>query len=91
MDGKRTAASLDSHRIANALIALLTTSAGIITVVSLGRRRPNLNFSEARQIIQQVHATTQRLERSLHDQRRELNDAHRKISAVTKGLEEPVK
>jgi hypothetical protein len=39
--------------------------------------------------LQQILANTQRIDRSLQDQRRVLNDAHKRISAMTKGLEKP--
>jgi len=74
-----------------ALIVLLTVSIGIVAVVYLDQRRPNANFCELRQTVQKILTSTQRLERSLHDQRRVLNDAHKRISAVTKGVEKPVR
>jgi hypothetical protein len=74
------------------LIALVTVAAGIVAIVYLDRPRSGsaLNsMCEIRQTMQQILANTQQLERSLHDQRRVLNDAHKRISAVTKGVKKP--
>jgi hypothetical protein len=46
---------------------------------------------ELRQTLNQILANTQRIEHSLHNQRRVLNDAHKRISAVTKGVEKPAR
>jgi hypothetical protein len=41
---------------------------------------------ELRQTVDQILANTKRIDRSLKDQRRVVNDAHKQISAVTKGV-----
>jgi IS1 family transposase len=71
--------------------ALITGSVGIVAVVYLDRRRPNSNLNELRETVQQIVASTQRLERSLKDRRRVINDAHKKTSDVTKGVEKPAR
>jgi hypothetical protein len=43
---------------------------------------------ELRQKIDKILANTARIDRSLRDQRSVLNDAHKRISAVTKGVRE---
>jgi len=51
--------------------------------------RPGLRLTavyEIRQTLQQILASTEKIDRSLHDQRRVLYDAHKRISAVTKGV-----
>jgi len=45
---------------------------------------------EIRQPLQQILASTAKIDRSLHDQRRVLYGAHKRISTVTKGIEKPV-
>jgi hypothetical protein len=44
---------------------------------------------EVRLALQQILANTQKIDNSLRDQRRVLNDAHKRISTVTKGVEKP--
>jgi hypothetical protein len=41
---------------------------------------------EIRQTLQQILASTEKIDRSPHDQRRALYDAHKRISSVTKGV-----
>jgi len=41
---------------------------------------------EIQRTMQQVLNNTQKIDRSLDDQRRILNDAHKRISSVTKGV-----
>ena len=44
---------------------------------------------ELRQNIDQILENTKRIDRSLQDQRSVVNDAHKQISAVTKGVKKP--
>ncbi len=44
---------------------------------------------EVRLALQQILASTQKIENSLDQQRHVLCDAHKRISAVTKGVEKP--
>jgi hypothetical protein len=44
---------------------------------------------ELRQTIDQIFANTGKIDRSIKDQRRVLNDAHKRICAVTKGSKNP--
>jgi hypothetical protein len=46
---------------------------------------------ELRQTINQILANTHEIDRSLQDQRRVLNDAHKRICTVTKGVEKPTR
>ncbi len=46
---------------------------------------------EVRQALQQILVDIRQIDASLHDQRRVLNDAHKKICAVTKGVEKAAK
>lgn len=64
----------------------------VLLILVSARRRP-LNTSaggELRRALDQILANTRNIERALEQQRRVLNDAHKRISAVTKGLEKPV-
>jgi hypothetical protein len=47
------------------------------------RRRPAWHCV---QTLTEILANTEKIDRSLHDQRRVLYDAHKRISAVTKGV-----
>jgi hypothetical protein len=44
-----------------------------------------------RQALQQILANTQALERSMYEQRRVINDAHKKITALSKVVVKPAK
>ena len=47
------------------------------------------NVGELRATLSQVQADTQNMDQSLRQQRRVLYDAHRRLCAVTKGVEKP--
>lgn len=74
------------------LIIFLATVAGIVAVVYLDRRGQISALTavcELRQALNQILANTEETNDSLHDQRRVLHDAHKRICAVTKGVEKP--
>ena len=71
------------------MIVFLTTMVGIVAVVYLDRRRPNSDLREIHQALQQILANTEKIDSSLHDQRRALNDAYKQISAVPKRVQNP--
>lgn len=51
--------------------------------------RSRLSGCELRRTLEQILASTKSIEIDLKQQRSVLNDAHRKIHAVTKGLQKP--
>lgn len=74
------------------LIISLATVAGIVAVVYLDRRgqiSALTTVCELRQALNQILTSTEKTNDSLHDQRRVLHDAHKRICAVTKGVEKP--
>jgi len=76
-------------------IALLVCCVAIVVLAALlyaaGRGYLSVltGIGELRATLSRVLADTQTIELSLRQQRRVLYDAHRRISAVTKGLEKP--
>jgi Na+-translocating ferredoxin:NAD+ oxidoreductase RnfG subunit len=70
-------------------LAVITVLAILIYVVSRGQISALSTACEVRLALQQILASIQEIDSSLRDQRRVLNDAHRRISAVTKGVEKP--
>jgi Na+-translocating ferredoxin:NAD+ oxidoreductase RnfG subunit len=72
-------------------LAVITVLANLIYVSSRGQISAVTAVCEIRQTFQQVLANTEKIDRSLHDQRRVLYDAHRRISRVTKGVEKPAR
>ena len=46
-------------------------------------------LSQPKQTLQQILSNTQVIEQNLLQQRRVLNDAHKRITAVSKGLQKP--
>jgi hypothetical protein len=74
------------------LVVFLATVAGIVAVVYLDRRGqiPALTaIREVREALNQILVNTEKTNNSLRDQRRVLYDAHKRICAVTKGVEKP--
>jgi hypothetical protein len=71
------------------LICLVVIIALAILKYFRGRssESPLTGVSEMRQTLHQILAETQTIERLLVRQRRVLNDAHKRIHAVSKGLE----
>ena len=68
--------------IAVLAILIYVTSRSQISVLSAD--------CEIRLALQQIIANTEKIDRSLQDQRRVLYDAHKRISSVTKGVSKPV-
>ena len=67
-------------------LAVITVLAILIYVASRGQISALAAVCELRQTLQQVLANTEKIDRSLHDQRRILCDAHKRISSLTKGV-----
>jgi hypothetical protein len=72
-------------------LAVIVVLAILIDVASRGQIAALTAVCELRQTLQQVLVNTERIDRSLHEQRRVLNDAHKRIYAVTKGVEKPAR
>ena len=70
--------------------AVIMVLAILICIASRGQISTLTAVYEIRQTLQQILASTEKIDHSLHDQRRVLFDAHKRISAVTKGVEKPV-
>ena len=70
--------------------AVIMVLAILICIASRGQISVLTAVYEIRQTLQQILASTEKIAHSLHDQRRVLFDAHKRISAVTKGVEKPV-
>jgi CHASE3 domain sensor protein len=66
-----------------AVIVVLTV---LLYVASRGQISALTAVHEIRHTLQQVIANTEKIDRSLDNQRRVLCDAHKRISAVTKGV-----
>jgi CHASE3 domain sensor protein len=71
-------------------LAVIVVLAILICIASRGQISTLTAVYEIRQTLQQILASTEKIDHSLHDQRRVLFDAHKRISAVTKGVEKPV-
>ena len=67
-------------------LAVIAVLAVLIYVASRGQISALTAVCELRQTLQQILANTEKIDRSLHDQRRVLYDAHKRISSVTKGV-----
>ena len=72
-------------------LAVMAVLAVLIYVASRGQISALTAVCELRQTLNQILARTEKIDRSLHDQRRVLCDAHKRISAVTKGVEKPAR
>ena len=67
-------------------LAVIGVLAVLIYVTGRGQISAITAACELRQTLQQILANTEKIDRSLHDQRRVLYDAHKRISSVTKGV-----
>jgi hypothetical protein len=72
-----------------ACVAVIVVLAILIYVVSRGQLSALSTICELHINLQQILDNTEKIEQLLHDQRRILNDAHKRITTVTKGLEKP--
>jgi hypothetical protein len=73
-------------------LAVIAVLAIPIYAASRGQIAALTAVCELRQALNQILAHTEKIDRSLHDLRRVLNDAHKRISsAVTKGVEKPTR
>jgi len=72
-------------------LAVIALMAILIYVSSRGQSSALSAIGEARRTLDQIVAGGRNLEHMLTEQRSVLNDAHRKIHAVTKGLEKPLR
>jgi len=70
-------------------LAVIAVLAILIYVVSQNQISALTAACEVRLALQQILDRTEKIERSLHDQRRVLYDAHKRISTVTKGVSKP--
>ena len=70
-----------------ACLADIVALAILIYVVGRSRIRTNIEAYKVRLTLQLLLFGIYVIERSLRNQRRALNDAHRRICAVTKGVE----
>jgi hypothetical protein len=67
-------------------LAVIVVLAALLYAAGRGQVSALTPVYEIRQTLQQILASTEKIDRSLHDQRRVLYDAHKRISAVTKGV-----
>jgi CHASE3 domain sensor protein len=67
-------------------LTVIVVLAILICIASRGQISSLTAVYEIRQTLQNILASTEKIDRSLHDQRRVLYDAHKRISAVTKGI-----
>lgn len=72
-------------------LAVIALMAILIYVSSRGQSSALTAIGEVRRTLDQIVAGGRNLEHMLTEQRSVLNDAHRKIHAVTKGLEKPLR
>jgi len=72
-------------------LAVIALMAILIYVSSCGQSSALSAIGEVRRTLDQIVAGGRNLEHMLTEQRSVLNDAHRKIHAVTKGLEKPLR
>ena len=72
-------------------LAVIALMAILIYVSSRGQSSALTAIGEVRRTLDQIVAGGRNLEHMLTQQRSVLNDAHRKIHAVTKGLEKPLR
>ena len=72
-------------------LAIIALMAILIYVSSRGQSSALSAIGEVRRTLDQIVAGGRNLEHMLTQQRSVLNDAHRKIHAVTKGLEKPLR
>ncbi|MGA8090252.1 MAG: hypothetical protein WCA10_23470 [Terracidiphilus sp.] len=70
-------------------LAVIVVLAILIYVATRGQINALTAVYEMRLTLQQVLANTQKIDCSLDKQRRVLFDAHKRISAVTKGVTKP--
>lgn len=66
-------------------LAVIAVLGILIYIASRGQIAAVTAAYELRQAHSQILANTEKIDRSLHQQRRILCDAHKRISAVTKG------
>ena len=71
-------------------LAVIVVLAALLYAAGRGYITALSGIAELRATLAQVHADTEEIERSLRQQRRVLYDAHKRVSAVTKGMEKPV-
>jgi len=69
--------------------AVIAVLAILIYVVGRSHIYALVAAYEDRLTLQQILANTEKIERSLQDQRRVLYDAHKRISSVSKGVSKP--
>ena len=67
-------------------LAVIVMLAILVYVSTRGQIAALKDVCEARLTLQQILANTEKIDQSLRDQRRVLFDAHKRISAVTKGV-----
>jgi hypothetical protein len=72
-------------------LAVIALMAILIYVSSRGQSSALSAIGEVRRTLDQIVAGGRNIEHMLTQQRSVLNDAHRKIHAVTKGLEKPLR
>ena len=72
-------------------LAVIAVMAILLYVASRGQLSALSAVCELRQALNQILANTHAIDRSLRDQRRVLYDAHKRICAVTKGVEKAAK
>jgi uncharacterized oligopeptide transporter (OPT) family protein len=68
-------------------LVVIVVLAALLYVAARGYISALSSVAELGAILAQVRAHTEEIERSLRQQRRVLYDAHKRLSAVTKGLE----
>jgi hypothetical protein len=68
-------------------MAVIVVLAILIYVVSRSQLAALSTICELRMTLQQIFDSTKTIDQLLHAQRRVLNDAHKRITTVTKGIE----
>jgi Na+-translocating ferredoxin:NAD+ oxidoreductase RnfG subunit len=72
-------------------LAVIGLLAALFYTANRGQIAALTGLCDVRQALQQILANTQTLERTMCEQRRVINDAHKKITAVSKGVIKPAK
>jgi hypothetical protein len=72
-------------------LAVIGLLAALFYTSNRGQISALTGLSDVRQALQQILANTQTLERTMCEQRHVINDAHKKITAVSKGVIKPAK
>ncbi len=67
-------------------LAVIVVLAALLYAAGRGYLAALTGIGELRSTLSQIHGSVQNIDLSLHQQRRVLYDAHKRISSVTKGV-----